>query len=462
MNAYARKWLAVVACVAAPVVALAQEAPPPAPDLRDEANATTPLPPPDFTRPPSLPRLRPLPVLPAVPRPPALRRNDPPLADARLTGSVATTTQPSARRDPFAPVGLRAGGGRLFPAIGADVIFTDNLDKTAGGRVMAFGARLTPRLRYESRWSRHRLEVTAAGEIISWLTGGAPPRLEATANIDARLRLDVRRDTRLEVTTGYELGREETGAQRARHDLSGDVLLSHRFGRLRASVGGGADGRFLAPAAGSYNDDYVAPNARLRLSYGIGWRLRPYVEAAADMRRYIVATDSSGRLRHSIGISGEAGVEIAGDGIFSGRLGVKYTHRFYADPATPAAGGVGVVGEIVWRPTRRTRVSLSAGFDLGESTVSGASAEREQSVELALRHGIGARLVLTGGVGLTHTQYLGLARRDLTYAASAAAQWQFSRRFGLTAGWELNWRDSSVNANDYLENRLTLGLQFRM
>ena len=121
-----------------------------------------------------------------------------------------------------------------------------------------------------------------------------------------------------------------------------------------------------------------------------------------------------------------------------------------------------MVGEIVWRPTRRTRASLSAGFDLGESTVSGASAEREQSVEPALRHGIGARLVLTGGVGLTLTQYPGLTRRDLTYAANIAAQWQFSRRLGLSAGWELTWRDSNVNANDYLENRLTLGLQFRM
>lgn len=358
-------------------------------------------------------------------------------------------------------MGIRAGGGRLLPSIGVDVIFTDNLDKTASGRIMAFGGRLTPRLRYESRWSRHRLEVTAAGEIISWVTGGAP-RLEATANLDSRLRLDVRRDTQVEVTTGYELGREATGAQRAQHDLSGGILLRHRVGRLRARVGVGADGRFLAPVTGSYNDDYVAPNARLRLSYGIGWRWRPYVEAAADTRRYIVPVDLFGRLRHSIGISGEAGVEIADDGIFSGRLGVKYTHRFYADPATPAAGGVGVVGEIVWRPTRRTRVSLSAGFDLGESTVSGASAEREQSVELALRHGIGARLVLSGGVGLTHTQYLGLSRRDLTYAANVAAQWQFSRRLGLSAGWELNWRDSSVNANDYLENRLTLGLQFRM
>jgi len=241
--------------------------------------------------------------------------------------------------------------------------------------------------------------------------------------------------------------------------------LTHVTGRVkltaRANV---ARTIYTAPLSGGSagtDDDYTTPSIGLRASLQDSPVLHPYAEIGADMRIYD-RNRMGGVKRNSKGAYAEAGVEFAPDGIWSGALGLRLAMRDYDDPSYKTAWGAGLNGSLTWRPTRVTEVKLTSSFDIDEDNTSGSSGARKYKVTLAPRHMLRANLVLRGNLGLEYTGYIGIPDHEEILTAGAELAWRFHRGFELVGAYAAEKQWSTFAGADYLENRITIGLRYKM
>ncbi len=408
------------------------------------------------------------PALPAIPAPPALRQPDTrktqDAQDAQEEGLPAPPLPPGETPPgPFDPPGLRLGAFRLHETIEADGVVSDNIDQTAHGRKAAAGVRIAPSIRLKSIWPRHGLDIRLGSEFIQWSRHG---EREASASASARLRLDIRYTTYATIETTYDLGEEDGASGRLQHDLGLKTALTHEAGRLRLSLGADVTRRLytrpLSGGSSGYDDDYTQPAAHLRLAYRPAAIIHPYAEIGADRRIHDRNRDSSGVRRNSTGAYVEAGVEFAPDAIWSGSAGLRLALRDYDDPAYRTAHGVGLNAALTWRPTRITRIRLTSSFDIDETTTSGSSGARKYAITITPQHALRDNLLLKGNLGLEYTGYIGISGHEWLLSAGAEIAWTFHRGYELVGAWGAERQWSTFAGADYLENRFTIGLRYKL
>ena len=405
------------------------------------------------------------PALEQLPRPRALPGPD--AAEMEMLRQEAdAVTAPEAdplARDPLETKGVRVGGFILRPSLEVDGVHSDNVNQTETNRVSAFGLRVAPALRLRSNWVRHELRAAASGEFLAWNNGGGK---DVSLSAEARLRVDVRRTTQMIAEATYELGDEDTTPKRLQHDLLLKGTLAHEMGRVRVEVSAGAGRTFYtAPLSGGSSgsdDDYTVPEVSLRISKQSGSVLRPYVELGADMRIHDRKRDDVGLERDSKGAYVEAGIGFSPSAIWSGYLGVRAVVRDYEDPSLQSVLGAGLVGELTWRPTRLTEVRLQSSFDIDETTDAGVSGVRKYRLTLTPRHALRRDVILTGNFGLEYSDYVGSADHELVLTGGAEIAWRFWRDHELVAAYSVERQWSTLADGDYLENRIMLGLRFRI
>ncbi len=463
---------AIASLTAASASLCAQQAQPgdplyPVPGKEDAQPAQTPTPakqpqapPPAFARPPALP---PMPAMPAAPSALRLQAAQAP-QDMREEALPAPPLPPGETPPgPFDPPGLRLGAFRLHETIEADGVVSDNIDQTTHDRKAAAGVRIAPSIRLKSIWPRHGLDIRLGSEFIQWSRHG---EREATASASARLRLDIRYTTYATIETTYDLGEEDGASGRLQHDLGLKTTLTHEAGRLRLSLGADVTRRLytrpLSGGSSGYDDDYTQPAAHLRLTYRPAAILHPYAEIGADRRIHDRNRDSSGIERNSTGAYVEAGVEFAPDAIWSGSAGLRLALRDYDDPAYRTAHGVGLNASVTWRPTRITRVKLASSFDIDETTTSGSSGARKYTLAITPQHALRDNLLLKGNLGLEYTGYIGIPDHEWLLNAGAEISWTFHRGYELVGAWGAERQWSTFAGADYLENRFTIGLRYKL
>ena len=413
-------------------------------------------------------------ALPQLARPPApepLPRPDVPPAPgvpeketsrSEMDAVTVSETDPLAR-DPLETKGMRVGGFILRPSLEVDGVHSDNVNQTETDRVSAFGLRVAPSLRLRSNWVRHELSVSVNGEFLTWKNGGGK---DTALSADARLRVDMRRTTQVIAEATYELGEEDTTPKRLQHDLLLKGTLAHEMGRVRVEVSAGAGRTFYtAPLSGGSSgsdDDYTVPEVSLRVSKQSGSILRPYLELGADMRIHDRRRDDAGLERDSKGAYLEAGIGFSPSAIWSGYLGVRAVVRDYDDPSLQSVLGTGLVGELMWRPTRLTEVRLQSSFDIDETTDAGVSGVRKYRLTLTPRHALRRNIIVKGTLGLEYSDYVGSTDHELVLTGGAEIAWRFWRDHELVAAYSIERQWSTLADGDYLENRIMLGLRFRI
>ncbi|GEM_PF-6281736 len=393
------------------------------PGQRDAAMAA-PLP-----RPAPLPRIADDARLPEVPRLPA---GDTRRATPLMTGSTgrAAASAPAAMdaRIPRtgatagadeAGEGLRMGAFRLRGTLemGGSVRYQRNAADTVRA-----GLRIAPDLRLESMWPRHALAFTASGSFIAY----TPQGVDAQGALGATLRLDARRDTRLELSLNHAVdeaddGSGTSGLSELQHELSANVALEHERYRLRGTLSAGV----LWHEEKGRARDYLQPQASARLRLRTAPVLAIYGEVGVDARRY----RENAAANDSIGGYVEGGVELLRGPIWEGQVGVRLAARDYRDPAQETFIGAGVNGNLTWRPTRRTDITLAATFDL-QDTASGRS--RQQTLNLSVRQQIRSTLQGDVALGVEHDDVSG-GQDNLTLRASASLSWQIWQRLWIVS-----------------------------
>ncbi len=378
--------------------------------------------------------------------------------------------------DPNAPMGLRMGAFDLYPVLGIGGAYTDNVAESATKRKADYGLRVAPDLRIQSDWVRHSLSLTAAGDFIFYKKH--PEYNDTTFDTQAALRLDVLHDTTFDLTAGYDLTQtfgsssevpNTATSQRVDQTVSAAASLTRQAGRLAATLAAEAnwyDYGNVNLGGGSIENNadrnYVAPDVRLRLGYAASPALVPFVEAAYVPRLHEIKVDRSGLRRDSQGGYLRAGLSLNPSDLWSGDVAVRYDYRNYADNSLKAVSAVGLDADLIWRPTQLTTVTFKASSGIDETALAGATAIRNWTGSASIAQALRDDVVLTAGIGANYASYVGVSLNELTLSADVALNYILRRNVELTAGYHLTDFRTDTPGGNYVENRITAGVRFRM
>ncbi len=399
---------------------------------------------------------------------------------SRLTVAPEAPPPPPPRRaaliEPNAPMGLRTGAFRLYPALGIGSAFTDNVNESASRPKADVGLRVTPDLRLQSDWVRHSLSLTASGDFVFYHKH--PQYNDITFDTRAALRLDVLHDTTFDLTAGYDLTQtfgsssevpSTATSQRVDQTVSTAASLTRQAGRIVATLAAEANwykyGNVNLGSGGIENNadrNYVEPDVRLRLGYATSTAVVPFIEAAYAPRLHEITVDRSGLRRDSQGGYLRAGLSLNPSDLWSGDVAVRYDYRDYADKSLKSVSAVGLDADLIWRPTRLTTITFKASSGLDETADAGATAIRNWTGSATIAQALRDDVVLTAGIGANYASYVGISLNELTLNADVAVSYILRRNIELTAGYHLTEFRTDTPGGDYIENRVTAGVRFRL
>lgn len=216
------------------------------------------------------------------------------------------------------------------------------------------------------------------------------------------------------------------------------------------------------PAAGGItfnNDD------RDRQEFEVGGRLgvaslgdgEVFVQGILNQRDYDQTLDDAGRARSSRGV--EASVGYSGSiGPLEGEVTVGVLSQNYDDAGFETVTVPDIGLELVWQPSRATRVTGIVDRTIEETTLAGASGYVSTSAGVRLRHRAAQDVSLATYFFLTENKYEGIARTDTIAEAGAEIRYFFNPRVYLDAGYGFQQRLSDVAGVEYSGHRVYLSL----
>ncbi len=365
-----------------------------------------------------------------------------------------------AAADPYAPTGIGTGGLRLYPSITAGAVYSSNVNSSPSHPKSDIGWQLKPTLKLESDWVRHALTVGLDGNLVRY--SGSPRFDTSNLNVSERLRLDVRRHTTAEINSGYILD-EPGGDDPTEHSLTGTAALTHDFGPMSARISAGTTTRLyddLRRSNGSVEDngdrDYVETSLGLRTTYNEYGTIRPYVEASLAPRTHLRELDRHGINRDSTGYALTSGLELDAGPIWAGDLGLTYLHRSYDSASLGSAGAFGLTGNVTWSPNDLTKVVMTAGTALDETTQADMPATATWTAGVGMTYGLRDNIDLLAGAAI-EIEDTGRGV-DTTYDGSIGVAWKLNPMMAWTAGYDLTWFDAGTTWGDYVEHRLRTGV----
>ncbi|MGF7162066.1 hypothetical protein FHS85_003709 [Rhodoligotrophos appendicifer] len=375
----------------------------------------------------------------------------------------------------FDPLALTYGGFLAYPSLEIGAAITDNVRESKTNRISDVGLRLKPELDLYSDWVRHAFRLHAESEHV--LYAKESDQNEDNADINAELRLDLRRDFSTTIEGRYILSQEglaqadiPVNALNPRKDENFAAFggVTYDPGRISVTLRGGSawyrsgDVK-LSDGSVQNNSDlaYTAPLAQLRLRYQDAPIFVPYVEASYIPRIYDEVDDVLGVKRSSDGLKIAVGAEFAPNALWTGEAAVTYEMRDYYNLALKDVDGVGFDANVVWRPTKISAVKLEANSGIGETNVAGASATRDYTVGLRYDHAFRYNFIGALLGRYTLQDYVGLDLNEQTVAAGLDLTYWLNRRVAVIGGYRFVHYTSTEEYRDYDENRVTIGLRLQ-
>lgn len=396
-------------------------------------------------------------------------------AQSPVTGAFVPVVVPRRRPppdlEPFEPVGVRAGAFLLKPALEVTGGYDSNPARTRNGT----GSRLAvvaPELSVQSLWSRHALR----GELRSSYTSyDATPKFDRPY-LETRLlgRVDVSRQTRIELEGRYLLSTDNPGSPNLQADLArlpifqragASAGVAHQFNRFEVALRGGVERTTYAPSeltdgttASNDERNYNQYGGLLRGSYELTPGIRPFAEAGVDSRVHDI-TPGFGERRDSRGHVVRAGSSVEFSRLLAGELAVGYLTRTYDDPRLQELSGFLIDGSLVWTATGLTTVRLAAKSTVDETTLIGVSGIFRRDLGLQVDHAFRHWLVGTARFGYGLDTFPGSEREDQRYLASAALTYKLSRTVHVKGELRQEWLRSTFSGNDFTASTVLVGLR---
>lgn len=328
----------------------------------------------------------------------------------------------------------------------------------------------------ESDWSRHQLNVDGSGTWQKNLSGTGTET--PSANINARLNLDLINDITGVLGAGYSYSRESrtdpnaiSGAttQAGVHELRASIGLEKNLGLLRGSTTLEVTRKLYGDATLAdgtsvlLNDrDTLGAELTARIGYEISPALVPFVEGTVGREKYDQRVDSTGAQRSSKTYGVRAGAEVNFGEKLSGEFAAGYVLRNLDDANLADISGLTLDGDLTWSPLRGTNVNVGLTTTLESATTAGQSGAVVYELDSTLSQQIRSNLVARLGATAGYRDYDSGSGRgnQRSYGASAGLTWSINRYLDLEADASYE-RTREPGGTDEETARIGLGLKLR-
>jgi hypothetical protein len=330
-------------------------------------------------------------------------------------------------------------------------------------------------VRLQSDWSAHALTGAMRGSYSEYPNVKGANRPEGEGKLG--LRLDVSRDTQVDVEGRFQLDTQRPGSpdlnaavtERPLVTTTGAALgVTQRFNRLLVGLRGTVDRTVYEDAHltnGKILDqsdrDSNQYGLRLRVGYELTPGVIPFVDVLADHREYDQRIDNSGFRRSSEGVGVRAGSTFEITRTLTGEASAGLQQRSYEDPRLRDLRGPLVDAALIWSATPLTTVRLRAQSSIDETTLANSNGTLTQSARLEVQHDLRRNLSLTGVAGVTVSDYQGVALKDETFTVGARLDYKLTRSVVLRASFTHERLKSTDHSSDYSANTYLVGLRFQ-
>jgi hypothetical protein len=312
-------------------------------------------------------------------------------------------------------------------------------------------------------------------------------------------RVDVTRDTRIDLGTRALVSADNPGSPNLQADLAklplfttvgGNAGIGQRFNRFDLSIKADAERTVyqhstLTDGSIASNDDrnYNQFTGTLRGGYELMPGVTPFVEASADTRKHDLETDFSGYQRNSKGLTGKVGSTFELSRLLTGEVAVGYTRRNYEDPRLDQLNGLIGNASLTWTANALTNVKLTASSTVAESTIVGVSGVLSRDIGLQVDHSFRRWLIGTVKLGVGMDAYNGSTispgdpplcdcvvstpggtaadRVDKRFSAGVGLTYKLSRSVQLKGELRQDWLRSNITENNYSATIFLLGLRIQ-
>jgi hypothetical protein len=391
-------------------------------------------------------------------------------------GTLPQRPLPMAESDPYAALGIRAGSFVLLPSLDLSGAYSTNPEHVPGGPPSAYAV-AAPELQVRSDWSRHSLTADIAGTYTQYNADLVPSLNVPFHNSKIDGRIDVTRDTQLNLEARVLINTDNPGSPNLQAALArlplnfdvGDTIgVTQQFNRLSVSFKGTFDratydNSQLTDGTTSSNADrnFDQYAGITRIGYEIDPGMKPFVEVQGDQRIHDEQFDRNGLERDSTGITGKLGTAVDLFGSLTGEMALGYVDRKYQDPTLPNVTGVIADGTLIWQPTGLTTAKLTASSQVYETVLAGASGELSRDVNLEVDHAFRTWLIgsLRGGYG--NDDYVGIPLSDNRWFASVGITYKFTREVQMNAQVRQDWQIATESGFSYNATSFLLGLRLQ-
>ena len=381
------------------------------------------------------------------------------------------------------PLGVRAGGLFIYPRLGLQEFYNDNIFYTDSDEEDDFITLISPRVDVTSDWTKHAFDLYAKAAIGRYadqtdedfedFSVGTNGRLDITQR--ANLRAGVSYDRLHEGRGSPDDVRRVPGSAAVEPTLFdvGSVFLTYRqvLGRFLLESGGVVD-RLGYDNVGTEAGGIIINDDRDRAIYAgnlkIGYEFMPgytaFARGEVDYRRYDnLCCDADLVDRDSEGYLIEVGTDFDVTAVLFGDVAIGYRSQDYDNLGFDTIGDVAGRASLTWNPTGLTTVSaLITRGEVIETTLSGSAAIFETAGRVAVDHELLRNLLLQAAVSVGDEDFQDIDRSDTYVRAGFGAKYLMNRYIHLDLSYGYLSRGSSAQGGDFTNNTIFLGALFRI
>ena len=368
---------------------------------------------------------------------------------------VSAPVRRASTDDPYAPLGISAGGFTLFPTIAFGIGTTNNASNSAGGIPGSYWS-IAPTLDIRSNWDTNSANVLLTGAYQDFFNNAAPA--EPAGSASGNLHLDFADRFSADFTgratyseqslsdPNYPAGADTPPAVIG---LDGTAALNGSFGRLRVTLAGGAERAIYEDAmSGSTVIDQgdrtnTLYSGRMRVGYELNPTLTPFVEAEIGRRLYDRLLDDEGIDRASTSYALRAGIAIDRDPLLKGEIAVGAIHEAFDDATLADIDALSFEGTLTWSPRRLLTVTLAGSTTLNPTTNALSSGSVFYTGSLDVAYAWRRNVTFDWISYISNEAYQGIGEVDTTFNTGLSATWKLNREVQLVASYTHQWLVSS-------------------
>lgn len=395
--------------------------------------------------------------------------------DTQSESAKKTTSGPElVERSAPVKLGVDLGAFTLYPSLFQTVYYDDNIFFTDTNTVDDTVSVTSPGVAFERRGDRHALSAEVSADVYRYRDNPSENYSDYFGRVEGRY--DISPFSNIFGGALYSIEHESRESPDAV-----DGTEPTEYDNAQAYAGGFTKrDAWLFRLGGSFqsldfkdtpsinantidNDDRDRDlyNGGLWVGYELNSTWTPFVQIAADIRRYDLATDNFGYDRDSDGYRASVGTRFAVGGNLVGEVFAGYMNQDYddarLDTVTEPTVGLNVIWQV--RPTS----TLNGWIDrtIEETTLIDSSSYLYTSAGARFDQEITDSLTFNARYVFAQSDYNDVDREDYFQTAGVGLFYQTTPVFGILADYRYQQSDSSISGEDYSRNVVTLRGELR-